>query len=102
MDCRRVDDWLPAYVEDALPPRRARAVAAHLEECARCQGERRTLEAALRALDRVGRRTPSIDLWSSFADRLAAEAATSRRPLTWGTATMRRPVAVAASLAVAA
>jgi hypothetical protein len=101
MDCRRVDDWLPAYVEDALPSRRARAVATHLQSCPRCRREQTLLESALGALDRVGRRTPSIDLWGSFADRLAAEAQAAPRPLLGGTVALRRPFALAGSLALA-
>jgi Putative zinc-finger len=101
MDCRRVDERLPAYVEDALPSRQARAVTAHLGVCPRCRRERRVLEMALGALDRVGRRRPEIDLWGSFADRLAAEQAASPRSILGGTVALRRPFALAGSLALA-
>src|SRR5689334_11090958 len=78
MDCRRVDDLLPAFLEDSLPIRRAQEIARHLAACARCRRERRAMESALGALERVSRHTPSIDLWASFAERLAAERTSER------------------------
>jgi hypothetical protein len=102
MDCRRVDSWLPAFLEDVLPPRRAEALERHLSACPRCRRERRALETALGALDRAGRHVPAIDLWSSFAERLAAERSMERRPSLGPWFWLWRPVAGLAALGVAA
>lgn len=51
MNCTRIEDWLPAYVDGALPPRRARRVAAHLAGCAACREANERTAAALAAFD---------------------------------------------------
>jgi hypothetical protein len=104
MNCRTVDHCMAAYLDDALPDRRARAVATHLETCSRCRREQKLLEDALRALDRVGNRTPAIDLWASFSERLAAETTRApslpRVPFLWRSFSCAAAVAVAAGACV--
>jgi anti-sigma factor RsiW len=49
MDCRKVRECLPDYLDGVLSPKTRDAVAAHLEGCAGCAAERR-LSSATRQL----------------------------------------------------
>ncbi len=53
-------DWLPAYHDNELPPRRRQQVESHLQDCPSCQAELQTfmsLSAVLRA-DPLPQHTP--------------------------------------------
>jgi anti-sigma factor RsiW len=67
VSCRRVQEWLPAYVDGALPPRRARRVAAHLGGCPACRGAEGRAAAALAAFDAAGDGLlPTLDVGAAF------------------------------------
>jgi anti-sigma factor RsiW len=94
-------DQLSDYLDAELSDQQQRAVAAHVAECADCA---RTLDE-LRAVAEHGRAlapaTPSADLWSGIADRIASAEGT--RPIVGNSGARRRfsftwPELIAASI----
>lgn len=72
MRCEYLDELLPEWMEGGLDePTRAR-VAAHLADCARCTAVVRDLDSIVADAGRLPVLTPSRDLWSGVADRIAA------------------------------
>ena len=72
MRCEYVDELLPEWMEGGLDePTRAR-VAAHLADCARCTAVVRDLDSIVADAGRLPVLTPSRDLWSGVAGRIAA------------------------------
>lgn len=50
LDCRQVRRGLQAFLDGELGPERAELVAAHLEDCQRCDLESETLERVIIAI----------------------------------------------------
>jgi hypothetical protein len=73
MNCERTSTLLSAYLDEALPARDAGRVAGHLARCAACRRELADLERSVAVLNGVSLRTPPVDLWERFQERLAAE-----------------------------
>ena len=72
MRCEYLDELLPEWMEGGLDePTRAR-VAAHLADCARCTAVVRDLDSIVADAGRLPVLTPSRDLWSGVAGRIAA------------------------------
>lgn len=68
MNCRDVEKWLSAFMDDELDPARKDAVASHLNTCEACRSRLAEWEAVWRALDALPAASPS----PAFRGRLAA------------------------------
>jgi anti-sigma factor RsiW len=80
-DHRRYEEELAAYLLDALEPDELRGFRAHLEGCARCQGDERWLRAAVEQLpSSVEQFEPSPALRKRLMGRVQTEAAVDKVP----------------------
>jgi anti-sigma factor RsiW len=69
--CGRTARWLGEYLDGTLPPRRRRAVEAHLLACAACRRELETMRRTLALVTSLPRRELSGDFEASLRARLA-------------------------------
>jgi len=76
IDCRRVQDLLPAYLEQEVRAGEHASITQHLSACPDCSAELDLLSGSLRALDAVSLQglAAAPDLWASFSARRDAEA----------------------------
>jgi hypothetical protein len=72
MTCDRIDELLPAWIEDDLGPAARDAVSAHLGECLRCAAIVRDLTALRRDAAQLAELVPPRDLWDGIAARIDA------------------------------
>jgi anti-sigma factor RsiW len=100
--CRSVEPDLVAWIDGALPDRRARRVAVHVEGCPTCGAAAGSLRASARAQSRALRRhladrPPDVDrMWRHTRASLADVPPQPRWNLAW---VVRPAVAFAVSLA---
>lgn len=82
MTCDRIDELLPAWIEDDLGPAAREAVSTHLGECLRCAAIVRDITAIRRDAAQLPELAPSRDLWAGIADRIETPvvAISERRP----------------------
>ncbi len=73
LDCQQVAERLQHYLDGHIDAKRARRIAAHLEECRRCGMEAETYERvkATLAAHRSNVPATSIERLRQFAERLA-------------------------------
>lgn len=69
--CREIEKLVPQYVDGGLEPSQLLQVKDHLEACTGCAQLESEFSRPLHLLDRVGATPHSVDLWSSFSERLA-------------------------------
>jgi len=67
MRCRIVQLKLADYSVNLLSPRRAAALARHLEQCSTCQGEWRRFQAVLTATEQLAPKATPDSLWTAVA-----------------------------------
>lgn len=70
MTCDRIDELLPAWIEDDLGPASREAVSTHLGECLRCAAIVRDITAIRRDAAQLPELAPSRDLWNGIAARI--------------------------------
>ena len=70
MTCDRIDELLPAWIEDDLGPAAREAVSTHLGECLRCAAIVRDITAIRRDAAQLPGLAPSRDLWAGIAERI--------------------------------
>jgi hypothetical protein len=76
MTCEETDTRLDDYVDGALPPAEAQAVAAHLGGCAACREDEAALRDVLQLAHDLPRdKQPARDLWPGIAARIQAPVA---------------------------
>jgi|GEM_PF-834926 Predicted transmembrane transcriptional regulator (anti-sigma factor) len=69
--CQQTREALSEYLEGGLDPPEHEVVAGHIEQCAACAEEARSLEAMITLLhERVPRHEPSIDLWAEMMPKI--------------------------------
>jgi hypothetical protein len=72
MNCERIDELLPAWIEGDLDQADQDGVSAHLRECLRCAAIVRDISAIRREAARLPELEPSHDLWPGIAARIEA------------------------------
>src|SRR5262245_37526322 len=83
MSGRHVTELLSAFCHEELPADEARAVAAHLDACARCRSECYEIRLGIElALHLATERAPEA-LWTELAARLDAPPAAPPRARAW-------------------
>ena len=87
--------WIPAYCDGQLPPKKARAIAAHLERCERCRRERDDVRFAAALLREMPIERAPDALWAGIEQHLRErETSPSSRWL------LRRPLVAVGALLV--
>jgi len=92
---RHPSRWIPAYCDGQLPPKKARAIAAHLERCERCRRECDEVRFAAALLREMPIQSAPGDLWIAI-ERHLVERQTSSSSRWW----LRRPLVAVTALLV--
>ena len=101
MDCREVEELLPAYSLDALSPEEAREVEAHLEGCPFCAAlQREHVQVAASLAMAADSSAPPESLRRSTLRRVEKEARRGRRLSLPGLPLGRPAIAAAGSMSV--
>ncbi|MCP5104375.1 MAG: zf-HC2 domain-containing protein [bacterium] len=69
-NCKKIKELMPDAVNKTLPEEEQKSFQAHLENCARCSGEYKEVEALLSLMNRRHRPEMNEDYWDNFSLRL--------------------------------